>query len=194
MPSQPLPAGTGTSPLTKEEQQAAGPQAAGVHGPRSPRSRGRKRAGGGKSGAAMWNRAAARTFMCPRRGGAAAVIPGPPGEGQRPGSASALPAWPPPACGPPPALPAGDAPTAVGGVPGYIRCLSLQQVALQILPGAVKSPEPPEQSSPGTDARDFPGLWMPMAQPRDRCLCMLSKHPCAVQWHEALRTRSQLPR
>lgn len=77
-------------------------------------------------------------------------------------------------------------------MPGYIRCPSFQQVSLKIVRGAVKLPVPSEQSGPGTDARDFPGLWMPTAQPRDRCLCLPSTHPCDVQRHEALPTWSQL--
>lgn len=73
MPSQPLPAGKGTSPLTEEKQQAAGPQAAGVHRPRCPGSRegGRKGGGGDRSGAAVCNRRAGRQhFYVPteRRG------------------------------------------------------------------------------------------------------------------------------
>lgn len=122
-----------------------------------------------------------------------------------------------PRAGAPPALPAGNAPTVgrdttpglacpspspgAGGssahsgrrlVPGCIRCPWFQQVALQIVPGPVKLPEPSEQSSP---CADFPGCG---------CLrhnlgtavsaCFQSIHPCDVQWQEALQTQSQLPR
>lgn len=76
--------------------------------------------GVGRSGAEVWSRPAGCTFMCPRRGGAAAVTLGPPGSGQRPGSASAfLPRRPRRSgrAGPPPALPAGDAPTAARTAP-----------------------------------------------------------------------------
>lgn len=165
MPSQPLPAGTGTSPLTEEEQQAAGPQAAGVHGPRCPGAEeaARRRQKAGAAEGCGTCQQPARTFMCPGRGGAAAVTLCPPRPPRVPANVQ------PPLFasrprrshrpGPPLLCPrqhrartepgAGAALPPPAGARG-IWCPSFQQAARQI----VKLPEPSEQSGPGTDGRD----------------------------------------
>lgn len=100
----------------------------------------------------MWTgQPPARTFMCPRRGGAVAVTLPPRLRQRSQLSLRFLRAAPSVRTGPDSPC---SAPSGHRLVPGGIRCPSFQQAALQIVPGAVKLPEPSEQSSPGTDGRD----------------------------------------